>query len=279
MTAEIDPRPFLATAVEAARLGGEVLDRHARGLGRARSESKGFRRELVTAADRDAELAVVGHLLAAFPDHAVLAEEGVLSPAGRASGDGEFLWIVDPLDGTTNFVHALPFYCVAIALAHRGEIVVGAVHAPLLRTMYTAARGHGAYRRDDDGPERPIAVSGTRELADALVATGFSYDRGAPGGDDNVDRLRRVLHAARDIRRLGSAQLDLCHTADGRFDGYWEVGLMPYDVAAGALIVREAGGRVTDLGGGEEWLYGGRILASNGSLHDALLDVVGDKDL
>ncbi|MBK8977304.1 MAG: inositol monophosphatase [Planctomycetes bacterium] len=261
-----------ALAERAARRGGAALLEWAERLPARRADSKGARRELVTGADRAAERAVVGALLEARPADAVLAEEGELTPAGAPSRDAEWLWIVDPLDGTTNFVHRLPYFAVAVAAAWRGEPVVGVVHAPRLGVTYVAARGLGATR---DGS--PIGVADTAELGDALLATGFSYVRDQPGRDDNVERLRAVLPHCRDLRRYGSAELDLCLTADGTYDGYWELDLAPYDVAAGAVVVAEAGGRVTDLRGGGDWLYGGSILASNRRLHDALLAHVGDR--
>lgn len=255
---------YQATAIELAHAAGAVLLEHqARGF---RTESKGRRRELVTAADRSAEHVIVGGLLERFPTHGVLAEEGVLTVQGQVSSASEWTWIVDPLDGTTNFVHGLPFYSVAIALAFRMVPVVGVVHAPVLGQTYAAATGQGATR---DGHK--LSVSATRELADALLATGFAYQRDEPGAEDNLALMGRVLPRCRDIRRFGSAELDLCLVAAGNYDGYWELGLAPYDVAAGAVVVQEAGGRVSDLAGGADWLLGQRILASNGSLHESLL--------
>ncbi len=266
----VELQEFLALALRCARAGGDVLRAHRTRLGRLSSESKGRRRELVTEADREAEEAVVGGLLAACPEHAVLAEEGALTPRGATSSSSDFVWVVDPLDGTTNFVHGLPYHAVAVALVHRGAPVVAVVHAPALETTWTATLGGGAHR---DG--LPIRVSDTTELADALIATGFSYGRDEPGHDDNLGRLARVLPDCRDVRRYGSAEIDLCLTAEGTWDAYWELDLMPYDVAAGALCVREAGGRVTDLVAGDDWLHGGQILASNGRLHEPMLARVG----
>jgi myo-inositol-1(or 4)-monophosphatase len=267
----VDPAllpPLRDAAVELATAAGAVLLEHRRG--ELRTESKGRRRELVTAADRAAERVVVGGLLQRFPGHGVLAEEGVLTAQGRVTGESEWTWIVDPLDGTTNFVHGLPFFAVAIALAFRQVPVVGVVHAPVLGDTYAAATGHGAARNGDR-----LAVSSTAELADALLATGFAYVRDDPGRDDNAARLQRVLPLCRDVRRFGSAELDLCLVAAGSFDAYWELDLAPYDVAAGAVIVQEAGGTVTDLAGGDRWLFGGQILASNGRLHEVVRRSLG----
>ena len=263
---------FVTRARELALEAGAVLTRGPRdAAGRAGAASKGVRRELVTATDEAAERVVVGGLLESFPDHAVLAEEGVLTPRGKSSAsDAEHVWVVDPLDGTTNFVHGLPYACVAIGLVRRGQPVVGVVHAPALGETYHAWAGGGAYCNGER-----IRVSATTGTADALLATGFSYVRNEPGRDDNIARLQRALHACRDIRRYGSAQLDLCLTARGVFDGYWELYLAPYDVIAGAVVVGEAGGRVTDLLGGEDWQSGRTILASNGHVHSELLQLVG----
>lgn len=254
-------------AVEAGRC---LLD-HAARLGTIRTEFKG-RRELVTVADRAAEDVIVRGLLEGCPEHAILAEEGVHTPQGLVSETRPFTWIIDPLDGTTNFVHGLPIYCVAIGLAHEGKVVLGVVHAPVLGKTYRAIRGGGATCNGD-----PIRVTETDEVADALVATGFAYDRNEPGHDDNVAKIQAVLPACRDLRRMGSAELDLCHVAAGHYDGYWEMYLQPYDVAAGAVIVEEAGGRVTDLAGGDDWLFGGQVLATNGRVHDELRRLVGAK--
>lgn len=232
-------------------------------------EFKG-RRDLVTRADREAERIVVGWLRERFPDHGVFAEEGVLTPAGRPDREAEWVWYVDPLDGTTNFVHGIPCFSVAIGLVRSGVPWLAVVHVPPLEETYTAVRGHGAFRNG-----KPITVSRTTDLRDALLATGFSYHRNEPGVEDNSARLARALPACRDLRRIGSAQLDLCWTAAGVFDGFWELHLQPFDVAAGALVVTEAEGRVTDLCGGGDWLHGGQILASNGRLHEDLLATVG----
>lgn len=269
-----DLEPFRRVAEELALAAGAVLlQQRAAAVGTV--ASKGRRRELVTAADRAAEAVVVGGLQARFPDHGVLAEEGVLTTAGVDSRGGEWTWIVDPLDGTTNFVHGLPFFAVAIGLAHRGRPVVGVVHAPALGETFSAVRGGRAVRRFADGAQQPLRVSATQDLADALLATGFSYNRNEPGRDDNAGRVAKVLPHCRDLRRLGSAELDLCYTAAGVYDGYWELYLAPYDVAAGAVVVEAAGGRVTDLAGGSDWVFGGQILATNGALHDTLLARLG----
>lgn len=270
-----DYTPYVTLAERLARLAGDELLQHRRSP--VVSESKGRRRELVTAADRAAEHIVVSGLQAAFPEHGVLAEEGVLTTQGKPSNESDWLWIVDPLDGTTNFVHGIPFYCVAIALAYQGTPVVGVVHAPALGETFVASAGGGAVRRYQDGREQKLSVSGTSEFADTLLATGFSYNRNEPGRDDNTGNLARILPHCRDLRRLGSAELDLCLVASGQYDGYWERYLAPYDVAAGAILVREAGGVVTDFDNGDNWLFGDSVLASNGRVHDELRGMLSNK--
>ncbi len=262
-----DLSPFVAAATRQAPEARVELMRQRPTV---QAESKGARRELVTAADRAAERIVIGGLMSSFPEHAMLAEEGVLTARGEASKQADWTWIVDPLDGTTNFVHGLPHFAVAIALAFRGEPVVGVVHAPALGETFVAARGLGGKRVFADGREQPLRVSRTAEFADALLATGFSYNRNEPGRDDNTQHVAAILPHCRDLRRLGSAELDLCYVAAGVYDGYWELYLAPYDVAAGAVLVREAGGRVTDWGGGDDWLFGQQVLATNGLLHAEL---------
>lgn len=265
-----DLLPFLQAARALAQQAGDELLRFRRDHV-VRAESKGRRRELVTAADRAAERIVVEGLLAAFPEHGVLAEEGVLTTQGVASKQSDWTWIVDPLDGTTNYVHGLVHFAVAIALAFRNEPVVGVVHAPALGDTFFGAKGHGAFRLGGDGVQQRLAVSPTDEFADALLATGFSYNRNEPGRDDNTGHIQAILPHCRDLRRLGSAELDLCYVAAGVYDGYWERYLAPYDVAAGAVFVREAGGRVTDWKGGEDWLFGEQVCATNSRLHSELL--------
>lgn len=264
----LDYKTYAIEAERLALLAGQELRKQRQSS--LTVESKSQPRELVTEADRAAESIVVGGLQQAFPEHGILAEEGVLTTQGKASNDSEWLWIIDPLDGTTNFVHGLPFYCVAIALAFQGDPVVGVVHAPALGETFIATRGGGATRSYADGSTQPLSVSSTNKFSNALLATGFSYNRNEVGRDDNSANIARVLPHCRDLRRLGSAELDLCLVASGQFDGYWERYLAPYDVAAGAVIVREAGGAITDFAGGNNWLFGDSVIASNGLTHQEL---------
>jgi myo-inositol-1(or 4)-monophosphatase len=246
------------TALAIAREAGDLLLERFGRLSGAEIGRKGPR-DLVTAADRDAEALIARRLAEAFPDHGLIGEEG----AGRDAGDGP-TWIVDPLDGTTNFVHGIPVFCVSLGLVEAGRPVLGVVHAPALRQTFWGAPGQGAYEG-----EKPLAVSVTPMLSEALLATGFAYDIDRLP-DDNLDNLARLAKATRGIRRLGSAALDLAYVASGRFDGYWELHLNPWDVAGGAALVLAAGGTITDFRGGDAWLRGRHLIASNGMIHEAI---------
>jgi myo-inositol-1(or 4)-monophosphatase len=261
----LDPTPkdlerFLGEARAAARDAGRIqLDSYGRSID---VSHKGVI-NLVTEVDRRCEEAIVGRLGRAFPDHALLAEEGGVT--GKASA---YRWIVDPLDGTTNFAHGYPKFCVSIALEHRARVVLGVVLDPVLDEEFIAVRGGGATLNG-----RRIGVSARGELLQCLLSTGFAYDiRENP--DNNLDYWRAFILSARGVRRDGAAALDLCYTAMGRFDGFWELQLKPWDVAAGALMVREAGGRVTDFGGCATETEGARIVASNGVIHDSMLEII-----
>ena len=241
----------------AKEAGALLLERFGR-LSGAEIERKGPR-NLVTVADRDAEALIVRRLAEHFPDHGVIAEEG-----GGHDVSQQTLWIVDPLDGTTNFVHGIPEFCVSIGLVERGRPVLGVIHAPALGMTFFGGPGQGAWEGD-----RPISVSVTPAIEDALLATGFAYDLDKVV-DDNLDNLTSVSKVARGVRRLGSAALDLAYVASGRFDGFWELHLNPWDVAAGGALILAAGGTVTDFRGGDAWLFGRNLVASNGLVHDAL---------
>jgi len=252
---------FKATAIEAARIAGTVLTEHAR---------NGFRVEhkdtvnLVTDADRRAEQAVVDVIKKAYPTHHILAEEQGL----RAGTDSPYKWVIDPLDGTTNFAHGFPAYCVSIGLEYQGRGILGIVLDPTRQELFVAETGRGASLNG-----APLRVSRTVTLDSALLVTGFAYDI-RESTQNNLDHFARFALRAQGIRRTGSAALDLCYVAAGRFDGFWEIKLQPWDMAAGALIVQEAGGRVTDFKGGRFSIYGQEIVASNGLVHDEMLAVL-----
>lgn len=249
---------MIDAALDIAREAGALLLERFGRLSGAEISRKGPR-DFVTAADRDAEALIVRRLREAFPGHGVLAEEG-----GRHDADGAPTWVVDPLDGTTNFLHGIPVFCVSIGLVEEGRPVLGVVHAPALRQTFWGAPGQGAHEGD-----RPVSVSVTPDLSESLVATGFAYAIDTLP-DDNLDNLARVAKATRGLRRMGSAAIDLAYVASGRLDAYWELHLNPWDVAAGAALVLAAGGRVTDVRGGDDWLYGRHLVASNGLVHDQL---------
>ena len=246
----------LSAALDAARGAGEILLRHWGKL--SGYELKGAV-DPVSRADRESEAFLRDRLVGAFPDDGFVGEEG-MAQAG-ASG---FRWVADPLDGTTNFVHGHPIFAVSIAVERDREFVAGCIHVPVLRETFHAARGGGAFL---DG--RPIHVSNTSVLGRALVATGFPYNQ-REVVDDLVAKVRAALGAVQGLRRVGAAAVDLAYLAAGRLDGYWEQGLAAWDVAAGQVIVEEAGGRVTDWAGGPHDPWTGPILASNGVLHERL---------
>ncbi len=219
--------------------------------------------DLVTDADRAAEQAIVEVLRGTFPLHDILAEE---DDYGRR--DSHYRWIIDPLDGTTNFAHALPWFAVSIALEVDGEVQVAAVFNPLHQEMFFASKGEGAFLNDS-----PLRVSSTERLDKSLLATGFPYDR-KTSSCNNYDHFIHFQQAARACRRNGAASLDLAYTAAGRFDGFWEMKLKPWDVAAGKLLVEEAGGRVSDFDGAPFNIYGEECLASNGQIHQAMSGIL-----
>ena len=252
-------------AVAAAQKAGAILREQAKsGFGIERKTSIV---NLVTDADRAAEQAIVDHLLAAYPTHGVLAEER----GQQLRGESGCQWIIDPLDGTTNFAHGFPFYSISIALEQRGTCVLGVVLDPIRDELFTGETGQGAWLNG-----RPIGVSSIAALDDALLATGFAYDI-RETADNNLDHFNHFALRAQGIRRTGSAALDLCYVAAGRLDGYWEVKLSPWDSAAGAVVLKEAGGRITHFDGSPYSIYGQDLVASNGALHPAILQVLAER--
>ena len=204
--------------------------------------------------DREAERQIVETLLAAYPDHAILAEEGT---AKGANATAENLWIIDPLDGTTNFLHGFPQYCVSIALSHRGQVTQAVIYDPCRNDLFTATRGRGAYLND-----HRIRVSRRTHLRDCLIGTGFPFRDGSYL-DTYLRMMKTMIESTAGLRRPGAAALDLAYVAAGFYDGFWEVGLNPWDVAAGSLLVQEAGGLIGDLSGNGDYLHGGQVIAAN----------------
>jgi myo-inositol-1(or 4)-monophosphatase len=251
----------LKAALGAAQEAGEVLSD---GFGLRRQVRYKGEVDLVTEMDERAEGIIREALLRAYPSYGMLAEEG-----GALAGEEDARWIVDPLDGTTNYAHGLPIFCVSIALEKAGEVVLGVVHDPIRVETFVAERGQGARLNDE-----PVSVSETDELVRALVVTGFPYDRDeVPAA---LDLFGRFAMLTQGMRRLGSAALDLCYVAAGRLDAYYEQGIHAWDVAAGNLILEEAGGRITDYRGNPFELETGELVASNGPLHPALVELTSE---
>jgi myo-inositol-1(or 4)-monophosphatase len=220
--------------------------------------------DLVTSVDRDAERCIVKILRQNFSDHSILAEE----ETDLAGNQDSYRWIIDPLDGTTNFAHGYPQFCVSIALEYEQDLLLGVVYDPLRRECFSAIRGQGAKLNG-----QVIRVSAIAELDQALLATGFPYDR-RDNPDFYLAYFKAFMMRCQGIRRAGSAALDLCYVACGRLDGFWELKLRPWDTAAASLIVKEAGGRLSDFSGKEFSSHGNETMASNGVIHGAMLEVM-----
>jgi myo-inositol-1(or 4)-monophosphatase len=252
---------MLNIAVRAARRAADVIIRSLNRLDSLEVASKG-RNDFVTDVDRAAEQEIIAIIQRSYPDHAILAEES------GASGQHETEWIIDPLDGTTNFMHGFPQFAISIACRHRGRLEVGVVYDPMRQELFTASRGEGA-RLDD----RRIRVSGQRTLEGALIGTGFPYRAHDGYLDAYLGMLRVVMEQAAGVRRPGSASLDLAYVAAGRCDGFWELGLAPWDTAAGTLLIQEAGGMVGTLLG-QPYDQSGHIVAGNPKVFTALVAAI-----
>jgi myo-inositol-1(or 4)-monophosphatase len=253
--------PLLNIAVRAARRAGEII---VRGLVRLESlevTTKG-RNDYVSDVDRAAERDIIETIRRLYPDHAILAEES------GSSGDNETVWIIDPLDGTTNFLHGFPTFAVSIAVQLRGRSEIAVVYDPMRQEVFTAVRGGGAHLEN-----RRMRVSKQRGLEGALLSTGFPYREDERYADNYFAMFRTLTTLTAGIRRPGAASLDLAYVAAGRTDGFWEMGLKPWDTAAGALMVLEAGGRVGTLGG-DEYKLGANIIAGAPKVYDAMLDAI-----
>ena len=253
---------MLNIAVRAARRAGSVINRAS--LDGAGLEVRSKRQnDFVTRVDHAAEEAVLDVVRKAYPDHAILAEE-----SGVTQGSAEYEWVIDPLDGTTNFIHGFPQYCVSIAIRHRGALAHGVVYDPNRNELFTASKGRGAFLND-----RRIRVSKCTRLGDALVGTGFPFKE-----IDNIERysgqLRQLMQKSAGVRRAGAAALDLAYVACGRLDAFWEMGLSPWDMAAGALLIQEAGGLVGDLHGDDGYMQSGEIACATPKIFPTLLEAL-----
>lgn len=251
--------PLVNIAVTAARAAGNFIQRHSERVESLKVQSKGAS-DFVSEVDRGAEAEIIRTIRRFYPDHAILAEESGASE----SPDAEYTWVIDPLDGTTNFLHRVPQYCVSIAALRRGVVEHGVIYAPVAGDLFTATRGSGAQLNS-----RRIRCSRTQNLEEALIGTGMPI-RNPENRERYLPMLESVIDNTAGIRRAGSAALDLAYVAAGRFDGFWELALKPWDIAAGVLMVQEAGGVVTELYGRDDVLKTGNVLAANVKLHGPL---------
>jgi myo-inositol-1(or 4)-monophosphatase len=257
--------PMLNTAVKAARKAGSIITRASSDIDRLTIRTK-RKNDFVSEVDHAAEEAIISVLREAYPSHGILAEE-----SGASDAEAEYVWVIDPLDGTTNFLHGFPQYCVSIGLLHKGAPTQAVVFDPNRNELFTATKGVGAYLND-----RRIRVTKTDRLENALMGTGFPF-REVGQLDDYMRMLKNMTTSCSGIRRPGAAALDLAWVAAGRMDGFWEIGLSPWDIAAGALLVREAGGLIGDLNGEEGYLDSGKVVASNAKIFASILQVLKQK--
>ncbi len=253
--------PMLNIAVKAARRAGNLIHRAADNIDHL-TVTKKSNADYVSEVDKAAERTIIQTILDVYPSHAILAEES------GAQGESEYLWIIDPLDGTTNFLHGFPQYAVSIALQHNGVLTQAVIYDPTKNDLFTASRGRGAFLND-----RRIRVSKRAELADSLIGTGFPYSK-FDHLDAYMDILRDMMKKTAGLRRPGSASLDLAYTAAGRYDGFFETGLKPWDIAAGCLLITEAGGMVSDLQGNDSYLKSGHLCAGNPKIFAQMLQVI-----
>jgi myo-inositol-1(or 4)-monophosphatase len=253
---------LLKAAVTAARLAGDIILRNLGQLSPSDIQTKqAF--DFVTRVDRWSEAVIVNTIKEKFPHHFFLSEETL-----RQKGDGNYRWIIDPLDGTTNYIHRYPMFSVSIALEYQNRIVLGVVFDPLRDELFHAVRGSGTFLNNDK-----IRVSETDMLEKSLIATGFPF-RKKELTDSYLEAFKKIFEKVSDIRRAGSAAIDLAYIASGRFEGFFELNLSPWDIAAGSLLITEAGGKITDFAGGEEYLATGNIVAGNTYVHSEILKII-----
>jgi myo-inositol-1(or 4)-monophosphatase len=261
--------PYLNTAIKAARSAGNIIARSMDRIDRIEIESKKNANDLVTSIDKASEAEIIGIINKAYPDHGILGEE---SGSQAGSNAQQVVWIIDPLDGTLNFVHGFPHFSISIAVQIRGVVEHGVVYNPVTNELFTATKGSGAQLN-----EHRIRVSNCKEMGVALVGAGFAYKRTNESLDVSMQRVKDVMEVCGDMRRSGSAALDLAYVAAGRMDGFWEVGLAPWDVAAGALMVKEAGGYVSDFAGSDKFLDSGTIVCGTPKVYAGLYDILKTK--
>lgn len=265
--------PMLNVAIRAARRAARIINRASLDL-ETLAVARKQRNDFVTEVDHASEKAIIETLLGAYPDHTILGEEsghlvrGEAGPGGRAVADDEHVWIIDPLDGTTNFIHGLPQYAVSIALMERGTITQAVVYDTTRDELFSASKGAGAFLND-----RRIRVSRRQKLEEALIGTGFPY-RQLDRLDEYLAIFRSVTERAGGIRRPGAAALDLAYVACGRFDGFFEFGLAPWDVAAGSLLITEAGGLIGDFGGDPDYIFSERVVAGTPKVFGAMIGLL-----
>jgi myo-inositol-1(or 4)-monophosphatase len=254
--------PMLTIAVRAARRAGSIINRASLNGSSLNVRSKRVN-DFVTQVDQAAEEAIIEIVRKAHPDHGFLAEE-----SGKTTGAAEYLWIIDPLDGTTNFIHGFPQYCVSIAVEHRGALAHGVVYDPVKNELFTASKGRGAFLND-----RRIRVSKCTRLKESLVGTGFPFKE-LSRLDLYTGQLRNLIQGSAGVRRAGAAALDLAYVACGRLDAFWEMGLSPWDMAAGALLIQEAGGLVGDFSGEARYMQSGDMSAATPKVFPQLLEAL-----
>lgn len=255
-----DLQKYLDLATAAAKEAGEYI--RSKWEGSFKIEHKGAI-NLVTEVDKQSEKMIVDEIYKHYPDHDILAEEGT----GQKT-DSKFRWIIDPLDGTTNFAHGYPVFVVSIGLAYKGDVIVGVVYDPTREEMFTATKGGGAFLN-----RKKIFVSKQKKLSESLLCTGFAYDV-REAKNNNIAEFSKMLKSVQAVRRDGAAALDLCYVACGRFDGFWERGLLPWDMAGGVLLILEAGGQVTTYDGDAYSMTNGKILATNGLIHQEMSQIL-----
>lgn len=251
---------YLSVAEESAREAGKILRDN---LGRIKEIEYKAKNSLVTEVDRLSESLIIKIIKSSFPSHGILAEE-----RGRSRGASAYIWIIDPLDGTTNYTHTYPVFSISIALEVEGIIRLGVVYDPTREEFFNAELGKGAYMNGER-----IGISRTKAVEESLLCTGFTHENEWMV-DENLRHFENFIRSAQAVRRDGSAALNLCYVSCGRFDGFWELGLHPWDTAAGALILRESGGKVTDFSGEEFDIYGKETLATNGLIHNEMINVI-----